>query len=222
MQQSKNIAKWALLAAALLFAGAAIAQVFTRDFRQSQESPYHHGTTYRCIEVSEQDQYYNIYWKSWLIDDIRTFEEDNILDMKTQEGMNNDGYFASATTDSIYFNHAAAMRACPSGWRLPRIGEYDTLMKSITYDQRAYMFSKLGGFRGYSADSLNGSATVKTQILRGGFWWCWESKDAERAFVIKVGDSGFYEVGLADIKDLASVRCVKDDWRREKQESSDD
>jgi len=220
MQPDKAI-RIALTAAISMLASICASQVFTRDFRQSEESPYHYGTSYRAVEVAEHDEYYNVYWKKWLIDDIKTFEEDNMLDMKTQEGLNNDGYFVSPITDSIYFNHSAAMRACPSGWRLPRIGEYDTLMKSLSYDQRAYMFNKLDGFRGYRMDSIDGSAVVKTQLLHGGFWWCSEAKESSRAYVVKVGDNVFYEVGLADIRDLASVRCVKDDDRKKESKEDD-
>ena len=94
MQPDKAI-RIALTAAITMLASICASQIFTRDFRQSEESPYHHGTSYRAVEVAEHDEYYNVYWKKWLIDDIKTFEEDNMLDMKTQEGLNNDGYFVS-------------------------------------------------------------------------------------------------------------------------------
>lgn len=216
MQPSK-IAKIAALLLMLIPIECA-SQLITRGFRQVGEGPFHHGTSYRAVDIAEEDEYGNVYWKRWLIDDLRTFEDDNMLDMKTQEGFENDGRFLSPIVDSIYFNQAAAAKACPSGWRLPRIGEFDTLMAKITYDQRAYMFIGGRGFKGYTSEMTQGRLAIKTQILKGGFWWCQAPDTAYRAYVATVGDNNFYDVGLADVKDLASVRCVRDDFRLIKKE----
>ena len=208
------------LAVAFFFAAPSEAQILTRGFVQVGEGPYHHGISYRAVKIAEEDEYSNVYWKRWLIDDIKAFEEDNVLDMDTQEGYGNDGRFLSPIVDSIYFNHAAAQheKTCPAGWRLPRIGEFDTLMLRLTYDQRAYMFMNGRGFRGYTSEIVEGRLAVKRQLLKGGFWWCAASDSSDRAYVVTVGDNNFYEVGLADVKDLASVRCVSDDSRLIKKE----
>ena len=211
MQRDKAI-KWIATALAMMLSIAATGQEETRT-RPSSEDLRHHGTTYRVIEVSETDQYYNVYWKKWMLDDMKVFEEDNMLDMKTQKGYGNEGRFLSPVIDSIYFNHSAAEMACPQGWRLPRIGEYDTLMMKIDYDTRAYVFGRGRGFRGYTSEITEGRLAVKKQLLKGGFWWCQAEEGSDRAYVVTVGDNNFYEVGLADVKDLASVRCVMDDDR---------
>jgi uncharacterized protein (TIGR02145 family) len=211
MQRDKAI-KWIATALAMMISATAIGQDETRT-RPSAEDLRHRGTTYRVIEVSETDQYYNVYWKKWMLDDMKIFEEDNMLDMKTQKGYGNEGRFLSPVIDSIYFNHSAAELACPQGWRLPRIGEYDTLMMKIDYDTRAYVFGRGRGFRGYTSEITEGRLAVKKQLLKGGFWWCQAPDGADKADVVTVGDNNFYEVGLADVKDLASVRCVQDDER---------
>lgn len=211
MQRDKAI-KWIATALAMMISATAIGQDETRT-RPSTEDLRLRGTTYRVIEVSETDQYYNVYWKKWMLDDMKIFEEDNMLDMKTQKGYGNEGRFLSPVIDSIYFNHSAAELACPQGWRLPRIGEYDTLMMKIDYDTRAYVFGRGRGFRGYTSEITEGRLAVKKQLLKGGFWWCQAPDGADKADVVTVGDNNFYEVGRADVKDLASVRCVQDDER---------
>ena len=75
------------------------------------------------------------------------------------------------------------------------------------------MFMNGRGFRGYTSEIVQGRLAVKTQLLKGGFWWCAAPDTSDRAWVVTVGDNNFYEVGLADVKDLASVRCVRDDFR---------
>jgi hypothetical protein len=86
------------------------------------------------------------------------------------------------------------------------------------------MFMNGRGFKGYTSEMIHGRLAVKTQLLKGGFWWCSTQYKESRAdfiievhnqilYVVTVGDNNFYEVGDADTKDLASVRCVKDDFR---------
>jgi uncharacterized protein (TIGR02145 family) len=217
MQRDKI--KAAALAVMLVWTTICTSQIFDSIFKPKKFRPYNEeifymGHSYRAVEVAEQDEYYNVYWKKWMIDDIRPFEADQLMDMKTQKEFRNEGYFVNPIVDSAKFNHSAAMKVCPAGWRLPRVGEYDTLMSTITKDQRSYMFRKLEGFKGYSADTSAGIPMMKRQMLKGGFWWCQETDTSKaRAFVVKVGENCFYEVGMADIKDLASVRCVQDDYR---------
>ena len=210
MQRDKA-AKWLASILAIMIPAIATGQEDTR-VRPSEELR-HHGITYRTIEVSETDEYYNVYWKKWMLDDVRIFEANNLLDMKTQEGYKNEGRFVSPVIDSLYFNHSAAKLACPEGWRLPRIGEFDTLMMKIDYNTRAYIFGIGRGFRGYTSEIVQGQLAVKKQMLKGGFWWCEAPEEADRAYVVTVGDNNFYDRGIADVKDLASVRCVKDDER---------
>jgi len=63
----------------------------------------------------------------WMIDDIQIYEERAFLmDLKTQEGQNGVGIFVNPTMNSGLFNHEAATSVCPIGWRLPRIGEWDS------------------------------------------------------------------------------------------------
>ena len=44
------------------------------------------------------------------------------------------GLFINANYDSIYFNPAGAQNACPDKWRVPRIGEWDTLFNMNMVD----------------------------------------------------------------------------------------
>jgi uncharacterized protein (TIGR02145 family) len=206
----KDKKKWIILLIALTIALSAMAQLFTRDFRQA-EGPFYQGSNYRAIDISETDEYFSVSWKRWLLDDINVSDMDNLLNMKTQKDQNLSGYFVNAVVDSTRFNHAAAMKVCPQGWRLPRIGEFDSLLHKISYNQRTYMFgNKMDGFKGFRSDTITGKVFKKTQHIKGGFWWCQETNSENtKAYVVKIGENMFYEVGMADIWDLASVRCIK-------------
>lgn len=185
------------------------AQILTRDFR-SGEDVYYNGQNYRIIQTGEHDEYHNLVWKSWFLDNMRYVELPHLLDLKTQKEQHGDGYFVNPVIDSIYFNHAGALKVCPAGWRIPRIGEWDTLLKTMSSLQREYMFGKLSGFIGYHSAVSDNDIIKERQLLKGGYWWAADTIGS-RAYVIKITENNTYDIGVADVWDNASVRCVKDE-----------
>lgn len=198
-----------LLYILLLFSLGLHSQILTRDFTTGEGVDYK-GHNYRSVKIAQADEYYNVSWKSWLLDDIVVNDLQFLLDKKTQESQSGCGHHSGAVVDSGRYTYRGAMLVCPSGWRLPRLGEWDTLLKKITLDQRAFMFSGQKGFKGYHNDTVNSQIVIGTQILSGGFWWTTEAK-GERAYVVKIHPNLFYETGVADIWDNAAVRCVRDE-----------
>jgi len=184
------------------------AQILTRDFVIG-DIIYYKGLNYRVVKLSTTDEYHNLSWKNWMVDDIHINDLPYLLDMKTQKDQYNDGYFINPVVDSIYFNHAGAMQVCPIGWRIPRIGEWDTLLRKINYAQRDWLLGQHNGFRGYRSAIEDSSIVKKIQVLTGGFWWA-SDKLGNRAYVIKLTNNN-WDIGLADIWDYATVRCVKDE-----------
>jgi uncharacterized protein (TIGR02145 family) len=184
------------------------AQILTRDFATGEDL-YYKGSNYRVVKMSHPDDYYNLIWKSWTVDDIHINDLPHLLDMKTQKQQSGDGYFINPVVDSIYFNHAGAMQVCPAGWRLPRIGEWDTLLRKLNHTQRDWLLSQHNGFKGYHSAIEDSTIVKKTQILNGGFWWAADTL-GNRAYVIKLTNDT-WDIGLADIWDYATVRCVKDE-----------
>ena len=182
-------------------------KITNRDFTEGEEI-YYGKDNYRTVKVSELDEYYNVSWKTWLLDDLRLRDFPNLLDIKTQKDQKGVGNFVNPVVDSLYFNYAAALKVCPVGWRLPRLGEWDTLLRKINQTQRNWMLKSGNGFKGYHSAISDSLIIKESQILEGGFWWASDSLGS-KAYVIKVTET--WEIGLADVWDYATVRCVKDE-----------
>jgi len=149
--------------------------------------------------------------KIWAIRDIFIMEEiSNLLDKKTQEGMEGVGVIISPLTDKGLFNWSAANKVCPQGWRLPTIGEWDTLTQSLTTEQLTYMFPQSKGFIGYSMKLKDSTIVKEVQNLRGGFWWS-STKIGERLTGYEWDDNYVWRPGYLLEGDCAAVRCIKNE-----------
>lgn len=145
----------------------------------------------------------------WMIDDIQIYDEQPFLmDLKTQKDQEGVGVFINATMNSGLFNYKAATSVCPTGWRLPRIGEWDTLIGTLTTEQINFMFFKRRGFYGYSI-TIKDSIPYKTiQQLTGGFWWT-SDKMKNRYVGKEFTEQSIWRDGYLEEGDFAAVRCVK-------------
>jgi len=147
----------------------------------------------------------------WLLYDVAILEERaNLLDQRTQDSMTGVGTIISPVVNRGLFNYAAAQDVCPMGWRLPRIGEWDTLVHSITFDQLSFMFSNLKGFIGYSTLLSDSSIVKNTQKLRGGFWWTADTNNGKNVGM-ELTNEYVWRPGYLLPGDCAAVRCVKED-----------
>ena len=145
----------------------------------------------------------------WMVDDIQIYEERAFLmDLKTQEGQNGVGIFVNPTMNSGLFNYEAATSVCPVGWRLPRIGEWDTLIGTLTTEQINFMFFKRRGFYGYSIMMKDSIPYKAVQQLTGGFWWS-SDKIRNRLVGKEFTEQSIWRDGYLEKGDFAAVRCVK-------------
>lgn len=145
----------------------------------------------------------------WMIDDIQIYEERAFLmDLKTQEGQNGIGIFVNPVMNSGLFNYEAAISVCPTGWRLPRIGEWDTLIGTLTTEQINFMFFKRRGFYGYSIMMKDSVPYKAVQQLSGGFWWS-SDKIRNRLVGKEFTEQSVWRDGYLEKGDFAAVRCVK-------------
>lgn len=145
----------------------------------------------------------------WMIDDIQIYEERAFLmDLKSQEGQIGIGIFINPVMNSGLFNYKAANTVCPQGWRLPRIGEWDTLIGTLTTEQINFMFFKRRGFYGYSITMKDSVPYKAVQQLAGGFWWTSDSLK-NRYIGKEFTEQSVWRDGYLEAGDFAAVRCVK-------------
>jgi uncharacterized protein (TIGR02145 family) len=114
------------------------------------------------------------------------------------------------------YNWAVAETACPSGWHLPGDEELDDLMQLLGGWEIASKKLKAakGWEYGNGTDDYGFSALPSGYFWDGrfvhigeiGYWWCRAYKKTCVFYIEDAGGSGLYY----DIKDLSSVRCIKD------------
>ena len=180
-----------------------------RNFRPSDDV-YYENHIYKTVEIAFENRYENtVDWKVWMLSDILIEHElDNLLDYRTQRGQVGLGNIISPVLDSVYFNIAAANIVCPTDWRLPRIGEWDTLMIAISRSQKEIMFPNLLGYRSYSMGNIGDTVYKKNKYLTGGYWWADPDKSNNNS--IRLDTNYNYDKGIGDDWDRATVRCIKE------------
>jgi len=194
----------------LLFATTVFSQqrdtvVWTRNFRM-----YHDPNSLDTVPVgakvgTPEDL------RIWSLHDIVIREEQPyLLPLKTQAEMGGLGTFENAAFDDSRYNWAAAQKVCPTGWRLPRIGEWDTLVETISRNQMDFLFYRHRGFVGYSHTLVDSSIVKLTQNLDGGFWWSSDQEFGKRVGY-EMDKHGIWRRGYLLEGDCAAVRCVLDE-----------
>ncbi len=151
-------------------------------------------------------------WKLWMMDDLVPHTIDQVMNMETQSDQKGVGVFLNGAYDSLVINYDGATKSCPTGWRLPRIGEWDTLLNTLEYTQRVAFFNNLRGFKGSKTDTINGTMVKTETTLTGGFYWSIsDDSSGNKAWGVEIEDSYNINFGKADKSDFLSVRCVKDE-----------
>lgn len=195
--------KWLIIVG--LFSNQAVSQLTTR-FRYGEDLNYY-NRTYKTIKlaiVQDDDQ---ILWTTWMAADLYiTKGMKDLLDYRTQRGYKGDGNWTSPVVDSIYFNRAASLKICPTGWRLPRLGEWDTLVNFTTRGQKEFMFPNLSGYQSHHLKVAGDTILKEIKLLVGGYWWV---APGEAQNSVKFDLNYNYEKGVGDIWDRACVRCIK-------------
>ena len=145
----------------------------------------------------------------WMINDVNILEEkSHLLNQQTQDSMYGVGVFINPVINRGLFNYSAAKSVCPVGWRLPRIGERDTLAQTLTFEQLTFMFPNPRGFIGYSLTLSDSSIVKKTQNLKGGYWWTSDSIN-NRLVGMELTSDWVWREGFLNEGDFAGVRCIK-------------
>jgi uncharacterized protein (TIGR02145 family) len=175
------------------------------------EDSIFHNKLYKIVKIGNPND--TIPMKYWLMSDIEESNIPYLLDMRTQKGQTGIGNYMSPVYEDGLYNWSGAMIACPAGWRLPRIGEWDTLFNQLLHSEKIQMFGELNGFVGYSHQVDEYIITKKINKQDGGFWW---SSDGIGEFARGVelqrnGENFSYYKGSAEKYSRAGVRCIKDD-----------
>lgn len=175
------------------------------------EDSIFHNKLYKIVKIGNPND--TIPMKYWLMSDIDEEDMPYLLDMKTQKDQTGIGNYMSPTYEDGLYNWAGAMMACPTGWRIPRIGEWDTLFNQLYPNEKRQMFGEMKGFVGYTNIADEYFITRKINKLEGGFWW--SSNDigeiAQGIELQSKGDGFSYYRGSAEKYSKAGVRCIKDD-----------
>lgn len=198
-----------LMTSTLCLAQGASSRLFT-----SYEDTVFEGHLYKIARIGSVHVESNgaeiLKWKLWFLNDLKPYERNNLLDMKTQRHLPGVGLFINPNFDSIYFNPTGAIKACPTGWRVPRIAEWDSLFDYLTIDMKMYMFKELPGYISYKVEKDDTIAIRKVDRLKGGFWWS-SDISGERCEGIELDNGRNKENGKGSLHDRAAVRCVRDD-----------
>ena len=151
------------------------------------------------------------HWMYWMAEDLKPSNIDYVMDMETQKDQKGSGKFMNGAFDSTAFNYAGAVKSCPSGWRLPSIKDWDTLMNVLTEQQRMAFFNVLKGSKEIKTDTLYGNIFRKEVLLNGGYYWS-NSESEDTAWRIEV-EENYYNIskGKSRFSDFLMVRCIKDE-----------
>lgn len=206
MQQNKM----KILITFLFFSIISFAQRDRHWFIHPEDSIFH-KKLYKIVKIGNPND--TIPMKYWLMSDIEEADIPYLLDMRTQKGQTGVGNYISPVYEDGLYNWSGAMIACPTGWRIPRIGEWDTLFNQLLHSEKMQMFGELNGFVGYSHHADEYSISKKINKHEGGFWWSADDieEHAKGVELQKNGENFSYYKGSAEKYSRAAVRCIKDD-----------
>lgn len=165
---------------------------------------------YKVVDIPIKDVDGDIsHFVSWMWDDLIPYKDQNyLLNLESQKGQVGVGSFISPTYDSLKFNFEGAMKSCPTGWRLPTIEDWDTLMNILDHNQRLSVLNQTKGYKGFKIDTLNGEVIKTSTYISGGFYWS-STNSGEKAWGIEFDEIYNINKGKADLADFLSVRCIK-------------
>jgi uncharacterized protein (TIGR02145 family) len=199
-----------LLVILLFFSIISFGQNDRHWFPHPEDSIFH-NKLYKIVKIGNPND--TIPMKYWLMSNIEESNLPYLLDMQTQKDQTGVGNYVSPVYEDGLYNWSGAMIACPSGWRLPRMGEWDTLFNQLLHSEKFQMFGELNGFVGYSHQVDEYIITKKINKQEGGFWWSSEGvgEFAKGVELQRNGENFSYYKGSAEKYSRAGVRCVKDD-----------
>jgi uncharacterized protein (TIGR02145 family) len=199
-----------LLTILLFFSIISFGQNDRHWFPHPEDSIFHRKL-YKIVKIGNPND--TVPMKYWLMSNIEEADIPYLLDMQTQKGQTGIGNYMSPVYEDGLYNWSGAMIACPVGWRLPRIGEWDTLFNYLRHSEKNQMFEELNGFVGYTHQVDEYKIDKKINKHEGGFWWSSDDigEFAKGVELQKNGENFSYYKGSAEKYSRAGVRCIKDD-----------
>jgi len=133
----------------------------------------------------------------------------------------------------VLYTWYSAKKACPAGWHLPTIKEWEVLINYLGGEKEAgkKLKSKSGwykngngtnesGYEGLPGGSFLTHIKMFSGIGKSGNWWSSQDKNDKMGFAINPTDYGVsygmgweydtFSAGFLSEGDCASVRCIKD------------
>ena len=113
------------------------------------------------------------------------------------------------------YNWQTAKKVCPTGWKLPSISEFETLLSNVEASENAYPELKEGGSTGFNA--LLGGRRYNdgsfNNIGSYGYWWSSSEYGNRHARSLSLGLSSSDQpvgVGIGHVELGYAVRCLKE------------
>lgn len=171
---------------------------------------HHNLHLYKVMEIPIKDTDGNIsHFVSWMWNDLVPYKEQNyLLDLESQKEQIGIGSFINPTYDSLKFNFEGALKSCPTGWVLPSIEDWDTLINILDYNQKLLFLNQKSGYKGFKIDTINDKIIKNSIYISGGFYWS-STKIKEKVWGIEFDENHNINKGKADLIDFLSVRCIK-------------
>lgn len=113
------------------------------------------------------------------------------------------------------YNWQTTKKVCPTGWKLPSISEFETLLSNVEASENAYPGLKEGGSSGFNA--LLGGRRYNdgsfNNIGSYGYWWSSSEYGNRHARSLSLGLSSSDQpvgVGIGHVELGYAVRCLKE------------
>ena len=103
------------------------------------------------------------------------------------------------------YNWNTAKKACPVGWHLPTLKEWQTIT-SEDFDTFGFATLNGGGYLQNGGDGPGGNNYSFSGIDAWGYWWSSSEMQSTNAFVWMM----LFDYGNLSKVSLVSVRCVQD------------
>lgn len=185
--------------AVVLFSMLLLTSCGKKDYEYGTLNDSRDNKSYKTIDVNG---------KLWMAENI-SYEGGSELATKIDSSAacryNPAGDASNVNTYGYLYNYKAAKTACPDGWHIPSVSEFEKLADAFAADENDNL---IGDFQCLSAGGFNGSYV---SFGKRNYFWTSTELDADSAYMAKMA---FYE--LLDCSDKAnklvamSVRCVKD------------
>jgi len=188
------------------------------------------GKAYKIVKIGEQ---------TWMAENLNYNAENSkcggTTNLKKEKGIRFSVYYYPLEDKNTkncekygrLYNWETALKACPDGWHLPSIAEWDTLIAATGGWQAGKNLKAKSGWRDFEKRTGNGKDKFGFSALPGGagysegyqrgdygWWWSASEYNSDRAYCRYMANHIWgADDSLHDKPNLLSVRCIKDSVR---------